>query len=51
MIKTANITDSHILAELAILLWEDHTVAELETDFSKMIRSDSVILLTEYHAN
>ncbi len=34
MIKIATPNDTRILAELAIQMWSNHTVSELEADFA-----------------
>jgi aminoglycoside 6'-N-acetyltransferase I len=40
MIKQADIDDSKIVAELAILLWPDHEINDLEKEMIKSIKTD-----------
>lgn len=49
MVKTATNTDSSTLAELAIQMWDSATVAELETDFSKITSSETAVCFIKYY--
>ena len=48
MVKTATNTDSNTLAEMAIQMWDSATVAELETDFSKIMSSETAVCFIKY---
>ena len=37
MIRKATINDAHVLAELAVQMWDRHTVDALEADFSETL--------------
>ena len=37
MIRRATNYDSHVLAEMAIQMWDSHTVEELETEFTETL--------------
>lgn len=51
MIKQATDTDSITLAELAVQMWNSHTVSELEADFSKIISSETAVCFIKYLEN
>lgn len=44
MIKQAEITELTVLAQLAIHMWQDSTVSELEEDFKQMINNDNAVV-------
>ncbi len=44
MIRIADITDSKLVAELALLLWPDNEVDELETEMEDYISSDDQVV-------
>ena len=48
MIKKATPNDARILAELAIQMWSNHTVSELNTDFAEIINSNDAVCLIKY---
>lgn len=48
MIKAAGKNDAGILAELAIQMWTDHTVSDLEKEFEKLIASDKAVCFLKY---
>ncbi len=51
MIKAAVKDDAGILAELAIQMWSDNTVLELEEEFEKLIESDKAACFIKYVDN
>ena len=51
MIKSAVKSDARILAELAIQMWKDHTVLDLEKEFENLIQSDKAVCLIKYVDN
>ena len=51
MIKSAIKSEARILAELAIQLWNNHTVLELEEMFENLIQSDKAICFIKYVDN
>lgn len=51
MIKAAGKNDAGILAELAIQMWTDHTVSDLEKEFEKLIASDKAVCFMKYVDN
>lgn len=44
MIKQAEITDLTVLSQLAIHMWQDSTVSELEEDFKQIINNDNAVV-------
>ena len=48
MIKTAVKSEAKILAALAIQLWTDNTVPDLEKEFEKLIQSDNAVCFLKY---
>ena len=48
MVKQAEQTDALILAELAIQMWEDNTVSELEAEFAEMIGGGNAACFIQY---
>ncbi len=44
MIKQAEITDLTVLSQLAIHMWQDNTVSELEEDFKQIINNDNAVV-------
>ena len=40
MIRKATIADARVLAELAVQMWDRHTVDELEADFSEILADE-----------
>lgn len=51
MIKSAVKNDAGILAELAIQMWHDSTVLDLEKEFEKLIESDKATCFIKYIDN
>ena len=51
MIKSAIKSEAKILAELAIQLWNNHTVLELEEMFENLIQGDKAICFIKYVDN
>ena len=51
MVKKAAVTDSNTLAKLAIQMWDSASLAELETDFSKIISSETAVCFIKYAEN
>lgn len=48
MIKQAEKTDAFTLAELAIQMWEDSTISDLESGFAEMIGSGEAACFIQY---
>ena len=48
MIKIATPSDTRVLAELAIQMWSNHTVSELNTDFAEIINSNNAVCFIKY---
>lgn len=48
MIKTATNTDCSTLAEMAIQMWDSATLTELQTDFSRIISSETAVCFIKY---
>lgn len=48
MIRKATINDTSVLAELAIQMWSNHTVSELDTDFAEIINSNDAVCFIKY---
>lgn len=48
MIKRAEQTDALTLAKLAIRMWEDNTVSELESEFAEMIGGEDAACFIQY---
>ncbi len=51
MIKQATINDSSILAELAIQMWDEATLEELEESFTEIIGSRNAACFLKYSEN
>lgn len=51
MIRSAEKKDAMILAELAIQLWSDNTVSDLEKEFEALIESDKAACFIKYFDN
>ena len=43
MVKKSTEKDTSILAELAIQMWSNHTLEELESDFAETIKNDNAV--------
>ena len=48
MIRKATDNDALVLAELAIQIWSNHTITELEEDFSEIVNSKYAVCLLKY---
>ena len=48
MIKKVKQNDTSILAELAIHMWSNHTLADLEADFTEIIRNNDAVCFIKY---
>ena len=48
MIKAAVKSDARILAELAIQMWKDNTVMDLEKEFEELIANDKAVCFMKY---
>ena len=48
MIKRAEKEDAEILARLAIQMWEDHTLAELEDEFKEITEKENAACFIKY---
>ena len=51
MIKSATKSEARILAELAIQMWNDNTVMELEKEFADLTKSDKAVCFIKYVEN
>ena len=51
MVQKATIDDKHILAKMAVQMWDSHTVEELETEFTKNLNSDNSAFFIKYENN
>lgn len=51
MIKSATKSEARILAELAIQMWNDNTVMELEKEFADLTQSDKAVCFIKYVEN
>lgn len=51
MIKKAASEDAMTLAELAVQMWDSHTLQELETDFLKIVNSDDAVCFIRFAGN
>ncbi len=51
MIKSAVKNDAGVLAELAIQMWNDNTVLDLEKEFEELIESDKATCFIKYIDN
>ena len=48
MIRKATNYDSHILAELAVQMWDSHTIDELETEFVETLNDKQSAFFIKY---
>lgn len=48
MIHKATSNDTMVLAELAIQMWSNHTVSELNTDFAEIVKSNDAVCFIKY---
>lgn len=48
MVKKANIGDVHILAELAVQMWDGHTIDELAAEFSETLQDKRSAFYIKY---
>lgn len=48
MIQKATYNESHILAEMAVQMWDSHTVDELETEFCETLKSENAVFFIKY---
>lgn len=48
MIKSAVKSDARVLAELAIQMWKDNTVMDLEKEFEELIANDKAVCFMKY---
>lgn len=51
MINKATTRDSRILAEMAVHMWVDNTVDDLETEFTELLNSDNTVFFIKYADN
>ena len=51
MIKKAKKADSTILAELALYMWNDHTLSSLRTEFEKLTEEEDSACFIKYVGN
>jgi len=48
MIKAAEIKDLSILANMAVKMWQDSSVSELEQEFKELISNDNAVVFIKY---
>lgn len=48
MIQKATKEDAKTIAKLAVLMWEDHSVADLASEFSKIVSQNDALILLKY---
>lgn len=48
MIRSAVKSDARILAELAVRMWKDNTVMDLEKEFEELITDDKAVCFLKY---
>ena len=48
MIRKATPNDTRILAELAIQMWSNHAVSELEADFAEIVSNKDAVCFIKY---
>lgn len=48
MIKTATKNDTLVLAELAMQMWSNHTLAELDADFAEIVNNKDAVCFIKY---
>jgi hypothetical protein len=51
MVRIAINKDSRVLAEMAVQMWDSHTVAELETEFSETLNDEQSVFFIKYMNN
>lgn len=51
MVKKATINESRILAEMAIQMWENTTVDELEIEFTETLKGKNAVFFMKYSEN
>lgn len=51
MIREAKENDSYTIAEMAVLMWEGHTIDELADGFSTLIKSQNAVIFLNYIQN
>ena len=51
MIKKATIDDSRVLAEMAVQMWDSHTIDELETEFVETLNDTNSAFFIKYIDN
>lgn len=48
MIQKATKEDAKTIAKLAVLMWEDNSVADLASEFSKIVSQNDALILLKY---
>lgn len=48
MIRKATSNDTMVLAELAIQMWSNHTVFELDADFAEIVNNNDAVCFIKY---
>lgn len=48
MVRMATKSDNRILAEMAVQMWDNHTVEELETEFSETLSSETCVFFIKF---
>ena len=48
MIRKASKSDTRVIADLAVLLWEDNSVDDLVNEFSEILSKDNAQIFLKY---
>lgn len=48
MVRKATYSDSRVLAEMAVQMWDSHTVDELETEFTETLNDKQSVFFIKY---
>ncbi len=48
MVQIATVKDCRVLAEMAVQMWDSHTVDDLETEFAETLKSERSAIFIKY---
>ena len=48
MIKKAKVSDAYEIAQLAVEMWDNHNIEDLQADFISAIRSEEAVIFLKY---
>lgn len=48
MVRKAKAEDAEVLAELAIQMWEDHTIVDLADEFKEIVDKEDAVCFIKY---